>query len=774
MNYDNNNIEQEKIVRTIMNKLFLKSITIIMLLTGLIIFCGCGNKTKTINSINDLMGSKVVIAYPIGSATMFEAQKFFPDAKLVSLGDDTSSILGLQKGRADAFCHLRHNLEFYCNSHPDINCKILKEYFGKPNLVAFGISRKSEIENLKEKADEFIQLCHKNGIIDQLLHKWLYDMNAKPEDIELPKDSPITLRVATNGEIQPYSFFLGNELVGFDIDLAKLFAKHIGAKIEFQCLDFTAIVMATGTGKADIISSNLMITEERKQTIDFSEAIFVSENALLVRKDDSSNQKKADNNTKKTKKFDKIEDFYNARIGQTAGASTGLSIKECYPKIPEFIDLNGGIADGIIMLKNNKLDAYANDYPLIAAAVSKNPELAISPVRGVPENFGIGLVKGSELTPKIEKIISEFKKDGTLTRLNDIWLGNDEKLKIIPEQNWPQKNGILKVAVDNAYPMVYISNNNLVGHDVNLAVLIGKALGMKVEFILGGNDARITALQSSKADIVVSSLSITEERKQAIDMIPYYDSTPVFMVRKADLLGEDADYDKDENQVSFWEDLKASFNRTFIVEDRWKLITDGLGVTIFISICSGILGSIIGFCLCMLRRTKNKVIDWLTLSFIRIIQGIPAVVFLMVLYYVVFGKVDISPIAVSIIGFAINFGAYVSEMMRTGIEAVDVGQNEAALALGYSNVQSFFKVIFPQAAKHFLPVMKGEFIGMVKMTSIVGYIAGQDLTKATDIIRARTMEAFFPLIVTAVIYFIIANLMTTFLSKIETMLNPRK
>ena len=757
------------------NKLAKNIVLIFAVFFYLIIVTGCGKEIKNINSINDLLVPDIVIAYPLGSATMFEAQKFFPDAKLVSLGDDTSSILGLQKGRADAFCHLRHNLEFYCNSHPDINCKILKEYFGKPNLVAFGISRKSEIENLKEKADEFIQLCHKNGIIDQLLHKWLYDMNAKPEDIELPKDSPITLRVATNGEIQPYSFFLGNELVGFDIDLAKLFAKHIGAKIEFQCLDFTAIVMATGTGKADIISSNLMITEERKQTIDFSEAIFVSENALLVRKDDSSNQKKADNNTKKTKKYDKIEDFYNARIGQTAGVCTGLSMKQCYPGICDFIDLNGGTADGIIMLKNNKLDAFANDYPVVAAAVAQNPELAISPIRGLPEKFGIGLTKGNELTPKIEGIITEFEKDGTLTRLNDIWLGNNEKLKIIPEQNWSQENGVLRVAVDDSwYPMDYVSNNQLVGYDVHLALLIGKELGMGVEFMRCNAGGRIPAICSSKADCVMSCLSITEERKQVIDMIPYYDSAPVFMVRKADLLGEEIDNKQNGNWESFWKELKASFNRTFIVEERWKLVTDGLGVTILISICSGILGSIIGFILCMLRRTKIKVIDWLALAFIRIIQGIPAVVFLMVLYYVVFGKVDISPIAVSIIGFAINFGAYVSEMMRTGIEAVDIGQNEAALALGYSNVQSFFKVIFPQAAKHFLPVMKGEFISMVKMTSIVGYIAGQDLTKATDIIRARTMEAFFPLIVTAVIYFIIANLMTTFLSKIETILNPRK
>ncbi len=751
-----------------MNKLLLKTIAIIGLLIGFINFCGCGHKKKAINSISDLMSPDAVIAYPIGSGIMFQVEKVFKNARLVSPGDETTSFLALQKGSIDAYCHLRHYLEFYCSSHPENDFKILDEYFGEPTNIALGISRKSEIDNLKEKADEFIRLCHSNGVIDRLLDKWLHNKEAKPENIELPDDSPVTLRVATFGKKQPYSFYIGSELAGFDIDLAKLFAKHIGAKIEFQCLDFPSMVVAANIGKVDIISSDLTVTEERKKEIDFSEIVYITENAVMVKCHDSDKGSKiSDNRTKKTR-FDKIEDFYNARIGQTSGNTIYEAMSDCFPAIGSFIELNGGVADGIIAIKNNKLDAFADDYPLIAVAVANNPDFAISPVRGIPEKYGIALKKGSSLTPKIEKIISEFEKDGTLARLNEIWLGKDEKLKIIPAQDWPHKNGVLRVAADDSlYPMVYVSNNELVGYDVHLALLIGKELGMKVEFIRCNAGGRIPSISSSKADCVMSCLSITEERMKVVDMIPYYDSTPVFMVRKADLTGEYTDYGNDKKQISFWEDLKASFNRTFIIEDRWKLITDGLGVTIFISVCSGILGSIIGFCLCMLRRTKNKVIDNLTLAFIRIIQGIPAVVFLMVLYYVVFGKVDISPVAVSIIGFAVNFGAYVSEMMRTGIEAVDIGQNEAAIALGYSNSQSFFKVVFPQAAKHFLPVMKGEFISMVKMTSIVGYIAGQDLTKATDIIRARTMEAFFPLIITAIIYFIIANLMTMLITKIE-------
>ena len=146
----------------------------------------------------------------------------------------------------------------------------------------------------------------------------------------------------------------------------------------------------------------------------------------------------------------------------------------------------------------------------------------------------------------------------------------------------------------------------------------------------------------------------------------------------------------------------------------------------------------------------------------------------MILYYLVFGSVEISGILVAVVGFSINFAAYVSEMMRTGIEAVDKGQHEAAAALGFNRLQVFARITFPQAARHVLPVFKGEFISMVKMTSIVGYIAIQDLTKMSDIIRSRTYEAFFPLIATALIYFVIAYVMTHGLTLVEMKIDPKR
>ena len=146
----------------------------------------------------------------------------------------------------------------------------------------------------------------------------------------------------------------------------------------------------------------------------------------------------------------------------------------------------------------------------------------------------------------------------------------------------------------------------------------------------------------------------------------------------------------------------------------------------------------------------------------------------MILYYVIFGKSGIAAVWVAVIGFSLNFAAYVSEILRSGIDSIDKGQREAALALGYSENQAFFRFIFPQAALRQLPVYRGEIISLLKNTSIVGYIAIQDLTKMSDIIRSRTYEAFFPLIVTAVIYFILAWIIALILRFVLKLIDPRE
>ena len=149
-------------------------------------------------------------------------------------------------------------------------------------------------------------------------------------------------------------------------------------------------------------------------------------------------------------------------------------------------------------------------------------------------------------------------------------------------------------------------------------------------------------------------------------------------------------------------------------------------------------------------------------------------VLLMIIYYVIFASVNINPTLVAVVAFGFNFGAYVSEMFRSSIQSIDNGQREAGIASGFSGVQTFIYIIMPQAIRQVLPVYKGEFISLLKMTSVVGYIAVQDLTKASDIIRSRTFDAFFPLIMAAVLYIIIAGLLTWALGYVEMSVDPKR
>jgi polar amino acid transport system substrate-binding protein len=156
------------------------------------------------------------------------------------------------------------------------------------------------------------------------------------------------------------------------------------------------------------------------------------------------------------------------------------------------------------------------------------------------------------------------------------------------------------------------------------------------------------------------------------------------------------------------------------------------------------------------------------------VDGMPGVVLLMIFYYVIFGGVSISGAWVSVIAFTLVFGSAVYSMLETGVGAIDKGQTEAACALGYTDRQAFFRVVLPQAVPHILPSYTGQVTSLIKATAVVGYIAVQDLTKMGDIIRSRTYEAFFPLITVAVLYFILAGILSFAVKRIGRLLDTKQ
>ena len=203
-----------------------------------------------------------------------------------------------------------------------------------------------------------------------------------------------------------------------------------------------------------------------------------------------------------------------------------------------------------------------------------------------------------------------------------------------------------------------------------------------------------------------------------------------------------------------------SFYKTLIYDDRYKYILEGLKNTLVIAFFAILIGIILGILISLVKNRykengKGKILNVIANIYVTIIRGTPAVLQFMILYYVIFKKVDINIVIVGIISFGLNSAAYVSEIIRAGIDSVDIGQKEAARSLGLSYKQEMFNIVLPQAIKNVLPALGNEFITLLKETSVAGYIGITELIKASDIIASNTFDYFFPLIIVAIIYLIL-------------------
>lgn len=221
-----------------------------------------------------------------------------------------------------------------------------------------------------------------------------------------------------------------------------------------------------------------------------------------------------------------------------------------------------------------------------------------------------------------------------------------------------------------------------------------------------------------------------------------------------------------------WADLCADFYMNFIDGDGWKIMLDGLGVTFQITIFALIMGIVIGFLVAIVRSTydktgKMKFLNAICKVYITVIRGTPVVVQLLIIYYVIFGSVDIDKTLTAVLAFGINSGAYVAEIVRSGIMSIDPGQFEAGRSLGFSYPQTMWYIITPQAFKNILPALANELIALIKETSVAGYIALNDLTRAGYIIRSRTFSAMMPLLAVALVYLIIVMVLTKLIGILE-------
>ena len=457
------------------------------------------------------------------------------------------------------------------------------------------------------------------------------------------------------------------------------------------------------------------------------------------------------------------------RTGVTIGYDASLGIdEEIAERFPSAETAFYADVDGIEALRTGKIDVYITDNIMASNALEANPE-GITVLGEVFQAQQVALAMSNSCTipdfqEKVDRIVREMNANGEMEEIMDRWLDDaSTAYREIPEAETPEYT--LHVGTfGQLKPYTYYDNDRLVGADVELARIVALRLNAKIVFETADFAGLLAGLAGGKYDLIASNLFISEERKEAMSYSePYLNADLVYMVRSGSAAGQSAE--------GVWQRMARVVNKCLLQSERYKMLLRGLLTTVIITLGAFALGNVLGALLCRLASGRLR---RLAEGYCALLEGLPVTVVLLILYYVVFSRSRISGVAVAILGFGMAEAAVLSGLFELGLRSVSGGEREAAAALGFSRAQIFRDIVLPQSALHILPGWFGELIALMKGTSVAGFIAVVDLTKAGDLIRSSTFEAFVPLILVALLYFALTGLLRLLLKLIQNRLDPKK
>lgn len=737
-----------------MKRKFLLVFLILVMLFSVLPLAGC-SKSKTektpIRSLDDLHRRR--IGLETGVSFDNEVKEAFPDCTVDYFGSNYDLMAAVDIGKIDAFvCDEPFAMQMI-REKPSYS--VLEKI--SDDLYSYAFAKDStHALSLCKQMDDFLDKAESDGTLEELSGIWLgEDESKKTVDLSVltGENGTIKLGISVDGAA-PFTYVKDGNFVGYEVDLAIRFCQEYGYGLDILDYEFSGLLTAVTTGRVDFGASCISVTEERKSTLAFSRPSFAGGVVVVVKKP--------------TPVYASIEELQGKRAGVITGSVFDQTVTERVPGA-SVVYLNTA-ADLSAALSADKIDFFLTDEPIAKYLLAQHPDQSLI---GSLADDHYGFIfrkndeKGSLLCQQMNEFLVKSKTDGSLDRIVDSWLGKDAPEQSVDYDDLPAENGTLSYAISTSIgaPYAFMQNGKYAGYEVALAVGFCREYGYGIKFFDSSFEGMLSAVALGKCDFGSSGISITEERKESMLFSdPIYDGGIAVTV-KNDVVTDSG--------KSFFRSNLESFEKTFIREARWKLFLTGIGITLLVTVLSAVLGSLAGFVFFLLYRKKIPPIVGFFDFVGDMLEKMPVVVILMILYYVIFGKNDISGIVVSVIGFSVLFSFGVLGLLKTGVDAVEKGQTEAALALGYTDSKAFLKMVFPQAFRHFMPGYKSSLVSLIKDTSIVGYIAVQDLTKISDIVRSRTYEPFFPLIVTAIIYFLLATVLIHVVKRMEIFIDPR-
>ena len=444
--------------------------------------------------------------------------------------------------------------------------------------------------------------------------------------------------------------------------------------------------------------------------------------------------------------------------GKVVGTLTGCSFEIDYAGRSDFrIVRQPTLSDLIASLRQGRIDAILYDEVCFTDSTLRQNGIkkAFRTEKNYPCVFACNK-SNQDLVNKFNEFLAKLKSSGELKSITEKWQEATDYANVpmpLVSDSLSGEPLVIGTSYTTA-PISFMIGDEWHGLEVEILNLFGEYIGRPVQYKILDFAALGPALQSKKIDMAGGVLFRTAERQKTLALTDiYYHSHGAFFVR-------DNSYAVPNGKPSL-SDIKDSAQNNLVVENRWVFLARGLKVTLIITLLSMFFGSILGIGLLAMRRSQRLWARNIAKVYSSILRGIPMVVLIMILFYIVL--VGFSSIGVAVAAFTLTFASSFASLMDNALYAVGNQQYEAGEAMGFTRVQIFRYITGPQALKRALPQFKSEAVSLIKNTSVVGYVAIQDLTRACDMIRARTFEAFFPLLFITLIYFLLAWLMGKFL-----------
>jgi polar amino acid transport system substrate-binding protein len=644
-----------------------------------------------------------------------------------------------------------------------------ESYLNVPDAYAANFSK----QGLVDEFNTYLKEAAADGTLADMKERWLSqkfdeDTTQMPY-INLDDNTGETIRVALDATSPPYSYIAENNTpIGFDVELLSRFAESTNRKLELQNMAFNAVVPTINSGKADMGIGAISITDERKEMVLFTDPVYYEGAAVIYKNAQTVVKPQIPYNPDNLTVDDIMGGTFAVRLGSIYD---DLVMNTFEPsKVERFQDL----ATAFEAISQGKLEYAVYDSVYSIQAAKYFPNLAYFTLPDtlfkVPDGYSVNF-SNEELVGELNSFLAEIKANGVYDDMYERWLSAafDENTTTMPYINLDDNTGeTIRVAADaTSMPFSYVIGDNVsTGFDVEFMARFAESTNRKLEVTNMPFDAILPSLQSGIHDIGVGSMTITEERaKQVFFTDPIYNeySNVYYRLSSTEKTSENA----------FITYVKSAVQRNLIEDNRYKLLVNGLVVTMIITVSSMFIGTILGGGMAYFLTRKNRFAKRCAKLISGLVNGLPTVTLLMVAYYIIFGSSQISNVIIAIATFSLIMAIRIGEVLAGAIETIDPTEIEAARASGFTAAGAFMTVTLPQAVKRALSPYLTNFVSLMKETAIVGYVAIQDLMRASDIIRSRTYDAYFPLLFAAFIYLVVTTIFIVIFKAIIKRVNKK-